>query len=277
MATGQLSVKITVSGADYYVSDEEFLASNAVFHYGFILTAPVVELSTTKGGYANFKVGSLVLENRPNDANHPFGSSRYKTMLDNTETAYNFVLKLTLNGYDWITGILILESINQEALTFTLYPKEYTVSPVGTVTDSGGNTVTAPWIYGAVSHFNNLVQTGATTFQNPTGLTSGLTFYEDGSSESISLSTSTITCGTYGGGQPTLSSSTTQTLEDFFDYVATQLSLDVSTANTAKATNASSLSIKIRQDKQDPLIEIASKVSESFNYQFYIAVDPDNT
>ena len=59
-------------------------------------------------------------------------------------------------------------------------------------------------------------------------------------------------------------------MEDFFDYVATSLSLTVTSANTAKATGASSLAVKIRQDQPFPLVEIASSVAESFNHQFYI-------
>ena len=276
MASGELSLKIAVGGSAFYVSDSEFLNTDGNFHYGFLLSAPTLTLSQTRGGYANFKTGSVVLENRPLDDDHPFGGARYISMVGDVATTYSFVLSTTLAGFDWITGVLVVESITQEELRFTMYPTEFTANPVSTVTDSNGNTVTAPWNYGAVTHFNNLVQTGATTFHNPTGLTSGLTFYEDGTSESISASSSTITCGTYGGGQPTLSSSTAKTLEDFFDYVATSLSLDVTSANTTKATNASSLAIKIRQDRPLPLVQIASEVAESYNHQFYIAVDNDN-
>ena len=144
------------------------------------------------------------MENRPLDNDHPFGGARYISMVGDVATTYTFVLSTTLAGFDWITGVLVVESITQEELWFTMYPTEYTASPVSTVDDSNGNTVTAPWNYGAVTHFNNLVQTGATTFHNPTGLTSGLSFFEDGTSETISATSSTITCGTYGGGQPTL-------------------------------------------------------------------------
>ena len=81
---------------------------------------------------------------------------------------------------------MVIEKITEEALSFSLYPTEYTYSPVSTVSDSGSNTVTAPWVYGSVTNFPNLVQTGSTTFHNPSGLTSGLTFKEDGTSETIS-------------------------------------------------------------------------------------------
>ena len=278
MATGDLSLKITVGGSSYYVSDDEYVADDGNFHYGYVLNAPVMTLGATRGGYANFRSGFVVLENRPLDDSHPFGSSRYTSMVSSPSTTYVFVLKTTLTGYDWITGVLVIENITEESLRFTMYPFEYTQSPVSTVTDSDGNTVTAPWVYGSVTNYNNLVQTGSTTFYNPTGLTSGLTFKEDGTTKATSsVSTSAFTVSGYGGGQATLSSSTSKTLEDFFDYVATTLSLTVTSANTAKATNASSLGIKIRQDQPMPLVLIASSVAEAFNHQFYIGPDTDNS
>ena len=57
MATGDLSLKITVGGSNYYVSDQEYLATDANFHYGYVLTAPSITLGTTRGGYANFSSG----------------------------------------------------------------------------------------------------------------------------------------------------------------------------------------------------------------------------
>ena len=278
MATGDLSLKITVGSTAYYVSDDEYVADDGNFHYGYVLNAPVMTLGATRGGYANFRSGFVVLENRPLDDSHPFGSSRYTSMVSSPSTTYVFVLKTTLTGYDWITGVLVIENITEESLRFTMYPFEYTQSPVSTVTDSDGNTVTAPWVYGSVTNFNNLVQTGSTTFHNPTGLTSGLTFKEDGTTKATSsVSTSAFTVSGYGGGQATLSSSTSKTLEDFFDYVATTLSLTVTSANTAKATGASSLGIKVRQEQPMPLVLIASSVAESFNYQFYIGPDTGNS
>lgn len=278
MASGDLSLKITVGGTAYYVSDTEFLADDANFHYGYVLTAPTITLGTNGGGYASYSSGRVVLENRPLDDTHPFGASRYISLITNPATTYSFVLKTTLTGYDWLTGTMVIEKITEEALSFSLYPTEYTFSPLGTVTDKNSNTVTAPWCYGAVTNFNSLVQTGATTFHNPTGLTSGLTFKEDGTSETMSsISSSGFTVSTYGGGQPTLSSSSSKTLEDFFDYTANSLSLTVTSANTDKATNASSLSIKIGQIRPQPLVQIASSVSNAYNHQFFIGPDTNNS
>ena len=280
MATGNLSLKITVGGSAYYVSDDEFLASNAVFHYGFIQQAPVIELAPSRGGWSNFRAGQIVLENRPHDSNHPFGGSRYQDLIGNPSTTYAFVLNFGVLGYDWVVGVLVLETIKQDDITFSIYPKEYTVSPIGTVTDKDGNTVTKPWCFGAVTHFDELIQTGAQTFSNPTLNTSGLTFFEDGTSETINtLTSSTITVNTYGSGEPSLTDSTAKTLEQFFDYVAgsSGLNLTVATAETTKAPSAGSLAVKIRQLEQVPLVHIAGDVAEAYNHQFYIAKDTSNS
>ena len=50
MATGDLSLKITVSGSDYLVSDDEYVADDGNFHYGYVLDAPVMTLGATRGG-----------------------------------------------------------------------------------------------------------------------------------------------------------------------------------------------------------------------------------
>ena len=67
MATGDLSLKITVGGTAYYVSDDEYLADDANFHYGYVLQAPSITLGVSRGGYANFSSGRVILENRPLD------------------------------------------------------------------------------------------------------------------------------------------------------------------------------------------------------------------
>ena len=283
MATGNLSIKIT-NGSNYFVSDDEFLATDANFHYGFVQTAPRVTLASVRSGWANFRVGQLVLENRPLDSNHPFGSSRYTTMLANPSTTYAFALNLGVMGYDWITGTLVLEQVTEQNLTFSLYPTEYTVSPVSTVTDHGSSTVTAPWTYGNVTHFDSMVriadENSNETWFNPTGLSSGVTIYEDGTSRTIAnIDSNSIEVSNYSAnaGQVSISVSGTKSLEDLMDYVANSLSLDVTTAETTKAPNASSKNIKIRQSEPEPLTEIAGKVCEATNHQFYIAPDTDNS
>ena len=121
MATGDLSLKITVGGTAYYVSDDEYLADDANFHYGYVLQAPSITLGVSRGGYANFSSGRVILENRPLDNTHPFGSSRYTSLVSSPSTTYPFVLKTTLTGYDWITGTMVIENITEEDVVMGLY------------------------------------------------------------------------------------------------------------------------------------------------------------
>lgn len=283
MATGQLSIRITVDGSDYYVSNEEFMSSEAILHYPYVISAPVVTLGTNRGGWLQYSGGGFTLESRPIDGTHPFGGPRYTGDLLNVGATYPVAINFGVLGYDWLTGVGVLESITQDQLRFSLYPDEYSFSPVSTVTDVDGNTVVNPWAYGAVTHATPLIRRTSSsttdTWWNPTGLTSGLTLYEDGTALSISATSTVITATDYSvdEGEVSLSSSSSKTLEDFFDYVATSLSLPITAADTTKASSASSYGVKLYWTKQDPLIEIASQVAEAFNHIFYIAPDTDRT
>lgn len=281
MATGQLSIKITVDGTDYYVSDDEFISPSGTLHYPFVIQAPVITLGANQGGWLQYKSGSFAMESRPIDDTHPFGGPRYTGDLLNIGSTYPIVINFGLLGYDWLTGIAVLESISQDQLQFSVYPDEYTTSPVSSVTDVDGNSVANPWGYGAFTHATPLIRKTSGSpdvWHNSTGLTSGLTLYEDGTALTLTASSTELSASDYSvdEGEVSLSSSNTKTLEDFFDYVATSLSLDATAANTAKATSASSYGVKLYWTKEEPLIEIASKIAEAYNHQFYIAVDPNS-
>lgn len=276
----QLSLRLTVSGTDYYLSDEAFLRNDGQFHYGYLLQPPRIKLAQVKGGYLDFEIGQMLIENRPFDANHPFGGSRYPSMLTNVGTAYTFALRYGLQNYDWITGTLVLEKVDREALTFSVNATEYAVDVSGTVTDYSGNVITAPFVYGACTHFTPMIRIADgpsyPRWYNPTGLTSGVTIFEDGVSRTINAITATyIEVSDYSAdqGEVSISSSTTKTLEDFFDYVAVELSLDVSSADTTKATSASSYDVKIQVNAAAPLLELASDLAASYNHQFSIQQD----
>lgn len=275
-----LSLKVTVSGIDYYLSDENFLRTDANFHYGFLLSGPRIKKGQVKGGFYDFEVGQVQIENRPLDESHPFGGSRYTSLIQNLGTAYPFVFQYGLQDFDWIVGTLVLEKVDREALTFSVNATEYNVDATSAVTDNSGNTVTAPFAYGAVTHFTPLIRIadGASypRWHNPTGLTSGITVFEDGTSRTINAITSDyieISDYSANAGEVSLTSTNSKTLEDFFDYVATQLSLSVSTADTTRATNASSYDVKIKVNAPIPLLELASDVAAAYNHQFDIRQD----
>lgn len=276
----QLSVRLVVDATNYYLSDSAFLRSDAVFHYGFLLTAPRVKLAQVQGGFFDFEIGQLQIENRPFDSNHPFGGSRYTDLLSNLGTAYSFAIRYGLQDYDWITGSLVLEKVDREALTFSVNAVEYNVNATSTVTDYDGNTVTAPWIYGGALHFTPLIRIadGVTypRWHNPTGLTSNVSVFEDGTARTINAITSSyIEISDYSAdaGEVSLTSTNTKTLEQFFDYVATQLSLDVSSADTSKTTTASTLDVRIGINAPIPLLDLASDVAAAYNHQFEIRED----
>ncbi len=272
----EISIKIQNSG-NFYVSDDEFIALDNVFHYGFLLDAPVITLSATDGGFINFSSASIKLTNEPFNTDHPFGSSRYLALIENSSTTYQVEIKTIDLSYAWIKGTISLENLDKETLSFTVYPVEYNISSLSSVTDLDSNVCAKPLIFGAANYFDSLIQTSGTAFSNPVGLTSGLTLYEDGASKSISSTSSIITCASYSGGQAALSSSTAKTLKDFFDYCCVQFGLDVSEADVQKSTTANSLPIKIIQTDPIALIQLASQVAHAYNHQFLIKVDPDNS
>lgn len=280
MATGQLSIKITVDGTDYYVSDEEYISPAGTLHFPFVIDAPVVTIGTTDdGGWLQYQAGGFTMESRPIDSDHPFGGPRYTAELLDIGSTYSVVINFGLLGYDWLRGTAVVESLAQDQIRFSIYPTEYTTSPVTTQTDVNGNTVSIGWIYGAVTHATPLIRRTSSsttdTWWNPTGETTGLTLYEDGSALSLSATSTVLTATDYSvdEGEVSLSSSNSATLEDFFDYVANSLSLDVTTANTDAASSASSYGVKIHWTQQTPLVEIASKVARAYNHLFYIAPD----
>ena len=66
------------------------------------------------------------------------------------------------------------------------------------------------------------------------------------------------------------------TLEQFFDYVADTLNLDVATADTTKTSSAASRTIHLYVTRPQLLIDLASDVAESTNHEFHISANPAN-
>jgi len=275
----ELSIKITVSGTDYYVSDDEYLALDSKFHFAFVNSAPAISFAPVSGGHIKIKSGSLVLDNLPQDSNHPFGSTRYAALLAAPETAYTCVINIGSIGYDFFTGVLVLDSINPRTLKFTIHTKQFSTTVGSSVTDVNAATAVNPFSFGAITHQVPVIQTGAQTFANPTGLTSNVSLYEDGSALNItSITASTITVDDYSAntGQVSISVTGEKTLEDFFDYVAATLSLTATSADTTRATGASSINLKIYIKSVTNLLDLANDVARATNHVFHISPDPDS-
>lgn len=273
----ELSIKITVSGTDYFVSDDEFLGLDGNFHYAFVNVAPTFTLSPVNGGYIEIETGTLVLDNLAQDSNHPFGSTRYTSLLTTPGTAYACTINTGVIGYDWVTGVLIIDSITSKTLTFSIHTKQFAVNVGDSVTDNNGASAVNPFSYGDVTHRIPVIRTGGATWANPTGLTSDVTVYEDGTQRTISFITATtITLSDYSGdeGQVSISVSVAKTLKDFFDYVALTLGLTNTSADVTRAINAVNINVKIYEIGIINLIDLANEVAKATNHVFYISPDP---
>jgi len=274
-----LSLKITVDATDYYLSNQEYISiTGNNYHFPFVTKSPKLSMKAVKGGFIQIEVGNITIENAPNDSNHPFSGSRF-TDLISTPQNYPFVLNFGESNYDFLTGVLTLSSFNQNQLFFTLDQVEYDFKLASTVTDKDSNTVVNPFSFGVVTHGTPVVQKSGTTFANPGLGTSGVTIYENGVAMTISGNDgTTITVSSYSGGEVSISGTSDNgtTLEDFFDYVANTIGIDTTTADTTRATNASSLTFSAYENSRRQLLTFAGEVAEAHNHQFIIRIDEND-
>ncbi len=269
----QIEIKITVSGTDYYVSDTEYMSSDGTYYHGFVDSAPNLTLGSSRGGFLTVRSGMLVLTSEPDNSEHPFGLTRFATLL--TQSAYAVTIKFD-TIHPLFSGSIVLDQISNDQLRFVFYATEYSAEAISTVTDVDGNTQYNPFSHGAISNRQPLVQTGANAFRNPGLATSGITVHEEGTDRFSSATSTTITTASYAGGNVVVSGTGTNgtTLETFFDYVANTLSLDVTTADTSKTTSAATRVIHLYEKQPQLLIDLASSVAEATNHEFYISPNP---
>ena len=269
----QVEIKITVAGSAYYVSDTEYMASNGIYYHGFVDESPNLTLGSTSGGFLSVKSGMMILTSEPDNSEHPFGLSRFTGLL--AQTAYPVEINFD-TAYAMFEGTIILDQISNDQLRFVFYATSYSAQSISTVTDSDGNTQYNPFAHGVVSNRQPLIQTGSQTFRNPRLATSGITVHEENNNRFNSANTTTITTTSYGGGNVVVSGTglSGTTLEQFFDYVADTLDLDVATANTVKTASAASRVIHLYEAQPQLLVDLASKVAEGTNHEFYISPNP---
>ena len=266
----QIEIKIQVAGADYFVSDTEYMASDGTYYNGFVDSAPNLSLGSSRGGFLTVQSGMVVLTSEPDNSNHPFGLSRFTALL--TQSAYAVEIKFD-TSHALFAGSIVLDQISNDQLRFVFYATEYSAQAISTVTDSEGYTQYNPFSHGTISNRQPLIQTGAQSFRNPGLATSGVFVYEEGADRFSTADATTITTTGYAGGNVVVSGTGTNgtTLEAFFDYVANALSLDVTTADTTKTTSASSRVIHLYEHRPQLLIDLASSVAESTNHEFHIS------
>ena len=269
----QIEIKITVSGTDYFISDTEYMSPDGNYYHGFVTSPPNLTLGTNRGGFLTVRSGMVVLTSEPDNADHPFGLSRFTTLL--AMGVYAVEIKFDTQ-YALFVGTLVLDQISNDQLRFIFYQQEYSHQLISTVTDSDGETQYNPFAHGVVTNRQPLIQTGANAFRNPGLATSGITVFEEGTDRFSSATSTTITTASYAGGNVVVSGTGTNgtTVEQFFDYVANTLSLDVTTADTTKTTSAASRVIHLYENRPQLLIDLASSVADATNHEFYIAPNP---
>ena len=269
----QIEIKITVAGTDYYVSDTEYMSSDGTYYHGFVDSAPNLTLGSSRGGFLTVRSGMIVLTSEPDNSEHPFGLARFTALL--SQSAYAVEIKFdTIHAL--FAGSIVLDQISNDQLRFVFYATEYSAQAISTVTDVDGNLQYNPFSHGAISNRQPLVQTGSNAFRNPGLATSGITVHEEGTDRFSSATSTTITTASYAGGNVVVSGTGTNgtTVEQFFDYVANTLSLDVTTADTTKTTSAATRVIHLYERQPQLLIDLASSVAEATNHEFYISPNP---
>ena len=271
----QIEIKIRVAGADYFVSDTEYMASNGIYYHGFVDSAPNLTLASTSGGFLSVKSGMIVLTSEPDNNKHPFGLSRFAALF--TQTAYPVEINFDTT-HPLFAGSIVLDQISNDQLRFVFYATSYSAESISTVTDSDNNTQYNPFAHGAITNRQPLVQTGAQTFRNPALATSGITIHEEGHDRFHSATTTTITTNGYTDKNVCVSGTglSGTTLEQFFDYVADTLDLDVATADTTKTTSASSRKVHLYATIPQLLVDLASRVALGTNHEFHISPNPAN-
>ena len=271
----QIEIAMTVSGSTYYISDSDYASPDGNFYQGLVSQAPIVSLGATSGGYISVQKGTVILNNDPDNASGPFGSTRYATLLA-TPGPYDCTIKYDTK-YPMFSGTVVLEEISNDQLRFSFQPTSYSNQAISVVTDSDGNSQYNPFSHGVVTNRQPLIQTGSQAFRNPSLNTSEtVTVFEEGTNRFSSDTSTTITTSGYNGGQVVVSGTGANgtTVETFFDYVANTLSLGVTTAETTKTSSASSRAIHLYSNKPQLLTELASEVARSVNHQFYILPNP---
>ena len=269
----QVEIKITVSGTNYFVSDTEYMASNGIYYHGFVDVPPNLTVGATRGGFLSVQSGMCVLTSEPDNSEHPFGLSRFTALL--SQKTYPVEIFFD-TAFAMFAGSIVLDQISNDQLRFVFYATTYNVQAISTVSDVNSLTQYNPFSHGTITNRQPLVQTGSDVFRNPSLATSGITIFEEGTNRFHSANSTILETIGYTGKNVCVSGTglSGTTLEQFFDYVAETLNLDVETANTTKTTSASSRVIHLYEDRPQLLVDLASSVAEATNHEFHISPNP---
>ena len=119
--TDYITVKMTVSGTDYFMSTEGFQGSN--YYSPFVASLPSIRISGN--GWIRTQAGELALTNNPDDSSHPFSySTGWNSLLTNPAQQFTTVINKGEPIGDKVAmwyGIAVLRGVNKNGLYFNLY------------------------------------------------------------------------------------------------------------------------------------------------------------
>ena len=118
----EITMDLPLAGGSvyYYLSDESHVGANGRFYHGYIIGRPKIKMAPTSGGFVQMTSGGITLVNRPNDSDHPFGGSRYTTILS-TPGPYYIGIRFD-EAYNLFEGMVFLQSITSDEMKLSVKP-----------------------------------------------------------------------------------------------------------------------------------------------------------
>lgn len=220
-----ITVKMTISGSDYFMATQGFSGSN--FYNPFVQSLPTIEWSGD--GFLKTQAGQLVLTNAPDNDDHPFGySSNWNSLISNPDQQFTTVIHPGEPDGDKVAlfyGYSVVRNISENAIVFDLFEfakytalgnqrlvGDYSVSSLtaGNPTiltvdnrEMGSNTA-SDWIdVGDFITVNNTFSPVIANTQYLVTVTSGNNISIDLDSTSASFATPRVVTNTYDSGSGT--------------------------------------------------------------------------
>ena len=119
--TDLVTVQMTVSGTEYYLSTEGFQGSN--YYNPYVASLPTIKWSGE--GWIKINAGQLLLTNEPNKTDHPFAyNSNFNSLITNPDQQFLTAINVgepTDKRLSLWYGYAVIKNINTNILTFDLF------------------------------------------------------------------------------------------------------------------------------------------------------------
>jgi hypothetical protein len=116
-----ITVKMTISGSDYFMATQGFTGSN--FYNPFVQSLPRIEWSGE--GFLKTQAGQLNLTNDPDNSEHPFGyATNWNSLITNPDQQFITTIHPGEPEGDKVAlwyGYSVIRNISENALTFDLF------------------------------------------------------------------------------------------------------------------------------------------------------------